>query len=97
GYYAYDVQPDVGEGDAPKALVKIAPGPRFVLGSARIDWIGAAPDPAANADAKAQPRQVTVDHADNTVNPDYRIAAGPLVHLDSIQLNSKGRTHPEWL
>ena len=133
GYYAYDVQPDVGEGDAPKALVKIAPGPRFVLGQAKIDWIGALPDPASvaaaqtamalkpgnpgraaevvaaegrvvaavqkrgYADVKAQPRQVTVDHADNTVNPDYRIEAGAIVHLDSIQLDSKGRTHPEWL
>ncbi|MGZ3402586.1 MAG: autotransporter assembly complex protein TamA [Phenylobacterium sp.] len=133
GYYAYDVQPDVGEGDAPKAIVKIAPGPRFLLGPARIDWIGAQPDAAAvaaatsamaltpgapgraadvvaaegrvvaavqkrgYADVKAQPREVDVDHADNTVNPDYRIEAGPLVHLDSIQLESKGRTHPEWL
>ncbi|WP_394763428.1 autotransporter assembly complex family protein [Phenylobacterium sp.] len=47
GYYAYDVEPDVGEGDAPKALVKIAPGPRFKLGPARIDWIGPPPDAAA--------------------------------------------------
>ncbi len=133
GYYAYDVQPDVGEGDAPKALVKIAPGPRFKLGQAKIDWIGAPPDPLAvaaaqtamalrpgdpgraadvvaaegravaavqkrgYADVKAQAREVTVDHADNTVDPDYRIEAGALVHLDSIQLNSKGRTRPEWL
>src|SRR6202012_2943063 len=49
------------------------------------------------ADVKAQPREGTVDHADDTVNPDYRLEAGALVHLDSIQLNSKGRTHPEWL
>ncbi|HZZ33203.1 MAG TPA: autotransporter assembly complex family protein [Phenylobacterium sp.] len=133
GYYAYDVEPDVGEGDAPKALVKIAPGPRFVLGPPHIDWIGATPDAAAMAaaqgalsltpgqpgraadvvaaegrvlaavekhgyaDAKAQAREVVVDHADNTVTPDYRIAAGRLVHLDSIQLNSQGRTHPQWL
>ncbi|WP_372786898.1 autotransporter assembly complex family protein [Phenylobacterium sp.] len=53
GFYAYDVEPDVGEGDAPKALVKIAPGPRFVLGPAHIDWIGAAPDRAAAAAAEA--------------------------------------------
>jgi translocation and assembly module TamA len=106
GYYAYDVQPDVGEGDAPKPLVKIAPGPRFVLGPAHIDWIGAPPNPAAAAaaqtamaltpgapgraaevvaaegrvvaavqkrgyaDVKAQTREVTVDHADNTLSPD---------------------------
>jgi translocation and assembly module TamA len=133
GYYAYDVEPDIGEGDAPKALVKVSPGPRFVLGQARIDWIGALPDPAVvaaaqtamalkpgapgraadvvaaegrvvaavrkrgYADVKADPREVTVDHADNTVSPDYRIDAGAIVHLDSIQLDTHGRTHPEWL
>lgn len=53
GFYAYDVEPDVGEGDAPKAIVKIAPGPRFVLGPARIAWVGAPPDPAATAAAQA--------------------------------------------
>jgi len=133
GYYAYEVEPDVGEGDAPKALVKVAPGPRFVLGAARIDWVGAPPDAAAvqaaqaalaltpgqpgraaevvaaegravaaiqkrgYADVKAQPREVTVDHADKTVSPDYRILAGPITHLDGIQLTTNGRTHPEWL
>ncbi|MFI4965994.1 MAG: autotransporter assembly complex family protein [Caulobacterales bacterium] len=133
GYYAYDVQPDVGDGDAPMPLVKITPGPRFVLGPAHIDWIGTAPDGAAvqaarsalaltpgrpgraadvvaaegravaavqkrgYADVKAQPRVVTVDHADLTVSPDYKILAGPLVHLDGIRLTTKGRTRPEWL
>ncbi|THD63958.1 MAG: outer membrane protein assembly factor [Phenylobacterium sp.] len=133
GYYAYDVEPDVGEGDAPKARVKVTPGPRFTLGHAHIDWVGATPDPktlaaaesalalkpgapgrAADvvaaegravaavqkrgyADVKAQPREVVIDHADDTVTPDYRIVAGDLVRLDSIQLESHGRTHPEWL
>jgi translocation and assembly module TamA len=133
GYYAYDVEPDVGEGDVPKALVKIAPGPRFVLGRARIDWVGTPPDPAAvaaaqaslaltpgqpgraaavvaaegravaaiqkrgYADVKTEPREVTVDHADYSVTPDYRIAAGAIVHLDGIQLTTDGRTHPEWM
>jgi translocation and assembly module TamA len=133
GYYAYDVEPDIGAGDAPKALVKVSPGPRFVLGQARIDWIGALPNPAVvaaaqtamalkpgepgraadvvaaegrvvaavrkrgYADVKTDPREVTVDHADNTVSPDYRIDAGAIVHLDSIQLDTHGRTHPEWL
>jgi translocation and assembly module TamA len=133
GYYAYDVEPDVGEGDAPKALVKVAPGPRFRLGAARIDWVGTPPDPAAAeaaraalaltpgqpgraaevvaaegravaaiqkrgyADVKTQPREVVVDHADKTVSPDYKIAAGAIAHLDGIQLTTNGRTHPEWL
>jgi len=133
GYYAYDVEPDVGEGDAPKALVKIAPGPRFKLGRARIDWVGAAPDAAAveaaqgamaltpgqpgraadvvaaegrvvaaiqkrgYADVKTEPREVTVDHADLTVNPDFRIAAGAIAHLDGIKLTTNGRTRAEWI
>ena len=53
GFYAYDVEPDVGEGDAPKAIVKIAPGPRFILGQPHIDWIGTPPDAAAAAAAQA--------------------------------------------
>ena len=133
GYYAYDVEFDVGEGDAPRALVKIAPGPRFVLGQARIDWVGVPPDAAAAlaaqaavaltpgqpgraadvvaaegrvvaavqkrgyADVTTQPREVIVDHADKTVSPGYRIAAGGIVHLDGIQLTTNGRTHPEWM
>ncbi len=133
GYYAYEVEPDVGEGDAPKALVKVAPGPRFQLGPARIDWIGPPPETlSANAakaalaltpgqpgraaevvaaegravaaiqkrgyaDAKTQPREVTVDHADKTVSPDYRIEAGSIARLDSIQLTTNGRTRPDWI
>src|SRR6185312_15672066 len=120
-------------GDAPKALVKVVPGPRFVLGRALIEWVGAPPDPAAvqaaqaalaltpgqpgraadvvsaegravaavqkrgYADVKAEPRQVTVDHADRTVSPDYRIAAGPIAHLDGIKLSANGRTDLVWL
>jgi translocation and assembly module TamA len=133
GYYAYDVEPDIGEGDAPKAVIKITPGPRFVLGRAHIDWVGQPPDAATvaaaqgalsltpgqpgraaevvaaegravaavqkrgYADVKAQPREVVVDHADDSVTPDYRISAGDLVHLDSIQLATHGRTHPDWV
>lgn len=133
GYYAYDVEPDVGEGDAPLARVRIAPGPRFALGPAHIDWIGAMPDPVTvaaaqaamalragqpgraaavvaaegrlvaavqkrgYADAKADPREVVVDHADNSVSPDYKIDAGAKVYLDGLQLSTHGRTHPEWL
>ncbi|HEY3947465.1 autotransporter assembly complex family protein [Phenylobacterium sp.] len=133
GYYAYDVQPDVGEGDTPRPLILITPGPRFHLGQARLDWIGQPPDPATiaaavaalalkpgdpgraaevvaaegravstvqkrgYADAKVQPRQVSVDHADDSVTPDYRIDAGALVRLDSIRLTTNGRTKAPWL
>jgi len=133
GYYAYQVEPEIGEGDAPKPVVKITPGPRFVLGRARIDWQGTPPDAAAAqaaqsalaltpgqpgrapdvvaaegravaaiqkqgyADVKAQPREVVVDHADHTVTPDYRIAAGAIARLDGIRLTTQARTDPQWL
>jgi translocation and assembly module TamA len=53
GYYAYDVEPDVGEGDAPTPIVRVTPGPRFVLAQPVIEWVGAAP-PAADQAAAAK-------------------------------------------
>jgi translocation and assembly module TamA len=49
------------------------------------------------ADAQAEPRQVVVDHAAHTVQPTYRIAAGPLVRLDGVQLVTRGRTNVRWI
>jgi translocation and assembly module TamA len=49
------------------------------------------------ADAEARPREVVVDHADNTVRPHFKIAAGGLVRLGPIRIISRGRTQPEWL
>lgn len=49
------------------------------------------------ADAVAEPREVIVDHADHTVRPTYRIAAGLLVRLDGLDIAAGGRTRPEWL
>jgi translocation and assembly module TamA len=49
------------------------------------------------ADAVAEPREVIVDHADTTVRPTYRIAAGPLVRLDGLDIARTGRTDPKWL
>ncbi len=133
GYYAYVVEPDVGEGDAPRPIVRITPGPRFVLGQAKIDWVGTPPDPAAAAasqlalafapgapgraaevvsaegravaalqklgyaDAKAEPRQVVVDHATHTVDPDYRLNSGGVAHLDGIKATTNGKTRLTWL
>jgi translocation and assembly module TamA len=54
GYYDYEVDPAIGEGDAPQAIVRIAPGPRTVLSQAIIKWEGAPPDPeSATAAEKA--------------------------------------------
>ena len=49
------------------------------------------------ADVAADPREVIVDHADQTVRPTYRIAAGSLVRLDGVRLVTAGRTRHEWL
>ena len=133
GYYAYTVEPDVLEGDPPRAVVKVAPGPVFVIADPRIDWSGTPPDEGTRqraaaamrltegepgrsadvvgaegrivaqvaklgyADAAAEPREVIVDHADHTVRPAFRIAAGELVHLDGVEVVTKGRTNPAWV
>jgi translocation and assembly module TamA len=133
GYYAAVVEPDVGEGDAPTPVVRVTPGPRFVLARPAVEWVGTAPAPddraaaqaavrlppgspgrAADvvgaegrvvqvliqrgyADAQVEPRQVVVDHADHTVSPTFRIAAGPLVRLDGVKLTTRGRTNPAWV
>ena len=133
GYYDYSVEPDIGEGDHPQAVVKIDPGPRSHLAPAVVEWVGAQPTPdvvaaaikalaikpgeparAADviaaegrvlgtvqqlgyADAKAAGREVVVDHADQTVHATFKLAAGSLVHLDGVKLESKGRTKRAWL
>ncbi len=133
GYYAYTVEPDVLDGEPPRAVVKITPGPAFVIADPRIDWSGAPPDEGTRqraaaamrltqgepgraadvvgaegrivaqvaklgyADAAAEPREVIVDHADHTLRPAFKIASGALVHLDGIEVVTKGRTNPAWV
>jgi translocation and assembly module TamA len=46
GYYDYQVEPAVGDGDAPDAVVKITPGPRSTVGVATVVWDGGPPDQA---------------------------------------------------
>jgi translocation and assembly module TamA len=85
--------------DAARAALKLRPG---APGRA-ADVVGAEGRAVAAllkrgyADAAAQPREVVVDHADNSVTPAFRIAAGPPVRLDGIQLSTKGRTNPAWV
>jgi translocation and assembly module TamA len=50
GYYDYQVEPDVGEGDTPDAVVRVTPGPRSVLAATSLVWDGPPPD-AATAQA----------------------------------------------
>ena len=49
------------------------------------------------ADAAAQPREVIVDHADQTLRPTFNIASGPKVLLGPVQLTARGRTNPAWV
>jgi translocation and assembly module TamA len=49
------------------------------------------------ADARAEPREVIVDHADHSVRPTFRLAAGDLVRLDGVRLITEGRTDPRWV
>jgi len=44
GYYDYQVDSDIGEGDAPQPLVTVAAGPRTKISIPAIAWIGDAPD-----------------------------------------------------
>jgi translocation and assembly module TamA len=45
GYYDYAVEPDVGEGDAPDAIIRVTPGPRSLVADTKIVWDGDPPDP----------------------------------------------------
>ncbi len=133
GYYAYVVEPDVTEAEPPRAVLKITPGPLFVIADPKLAWSGAEPDEgvvkraesvirltpgqpgrAADvlaaegrvvsqvqqlgyADAVAEPRVVIVDHADHTVRPTFKIAAGDLTRVDGIQVVTQGRSNPAWV
>lgn len=49
------------------------------------------------ADARTEPREVIVDHADATVRPTFRVVAGELVRLDGVDVLTEGRTNPRWV
>ena len=53
GYYDYTITPDITEGEPPKPLVRIDPGPRFLVAAPQVTWSGAPPAPEAEADAVA--------------------------------------------
>lgn len=53
GYYQYLVEPDVGEGDTPQAVVRITPGPRFVFAKPAVTWQGQTPVPEARIAGEA--------------------------------------------
>jgi translocation and assembly module TamA len=49
------------------------------------------------ADAKADPREVVVDHIPHTVQPTFHIDAGDRVMMDGVHLTTDGRTKPRWV
>jgi translocation and assembly module TamA len=91
--------PDPVTETAVRSEIRLAPGEpgraadvisaegRIVAGLARRGY----------ADASAQPRRVVVDHATFTVQPNYRIAAGSLVRLDGVRLETRGPSNPAWV
>ena len=91
--------PDEVTGNAVRGEVGLTPGQpgragdiisaegRLVAGLARRGY----------ADAAAQPRRVVVDHTAFTVQPSFRIAAGALVRLDGVRLETTSRTDSDWV
>ena len=53
GYYDYQVDSDLGDGDAPQPFVTVTPGPRTKISRTAIVWIGDAPDAQTQAAATA--------------------------------------------
>lgn len=49
------------------------------------------------ADVVSEPREVIVDHADFTVRPTYKIAAGRLVRLGDLDVTPGLRTRADWM
>ena len=94
-----DAAPDPAIAEAARAAMELPIGeagraPEVLEAEGRIV---AALQARGHADARAEPRQVVVDHADNSVRPTFQIAAGPLVRLDGLQFEQVGRTNRRWL
>ncbi len=82
-----------------RAAVKLKPGdpgraPDVIAAEGRAV---AALAQAGYADAHAAPREVVVDHADHSMRPSFKIAAGALVRMDGMQLTGRTRTEKRWL
>lgn len=51
GYYASTVTPDISEGDKPRPVLKIDPGPRFLIAAPKVDFNAPMPTAGAQSDA----------------------------------------------
>ena len=54
GYYDATVEPDVSEGDRPRAVIKVDPGPLTRLVAPTVEWVGAPPSAAASTAAQTE-------------------------------------------
>ncbi len=92
-------QPEPATTAAAQAAMALAPGQpgraAEVVGAE--GRIVAAVQKWGYADVTAEPREVVVDHADHSVRPTFRIAAGGLVRLDGLDFSTDGRTRLAWL
>lgn len=53
GYYGHEVQPDIGEGESPEAIVTVAPGPMFRIAEPKLTWITPGPDTDSQSQGEA--------------------------------------------
>ncbi len=83
-------------GEAVLGLASGAPGRAVDVVNAE-GRIVAAVQKRGYADVTPAPRVVTVDHADDTVQPTFKIIAGDLVRLDALKVLNQGRTKRAWL
>ena len=100
----FDVQwvgapPSGAASGAARAAVRLKPGdparaPDVIAAEGRAV---AALAQSGYADARASPREVVVDHADHSMHPTFKIAAGALVRMDGMQLAGRTRTEKRWL
>jgi translocation and assembly module TamA len=94
-----DAAPDAVTARAALSAMSLKPGDpgRSADVIAAEGRIVAALEQRGYADATAEPRQVVVDHADNSMSPEFHIKAGEMVRLGPVELEGKGRTRTRWL
>lgn len=91
--------PDAQTRAAAEAAMALRPGApgRAETVIAAEGRIVAAAEKRGYADAATQPRQVIVDHADQSLRPTFRIAAGGLVKLGAVEIEGRGRSRIGWI
>ncbi len=92
-------EPDTASADAGRSAMGLVEGQagRAAEVIAAEGRVVAAVQKRGYADAAADPREVVVDHADQSVSPTYRIRTGALVRLDGVEVTTSGRTRPAWV